>query len=347
MNRIPWQIKLVFLMLLMAIIPSFLISYSITDIIRDELKYNINNQLIYSAKSMAVSIDSKLKKNLEILDLTKDAFESSTLDPQGKIAVLISSVQKINSLISLALLVDDKGELNEAVSSKKEFIQKNNRVVQIPDELKTLSVERSALNPNHTAIIEKPFYERKMDSWIIRASAVVHSQNIPTGYLIATFDLSDIAQEIESHLLNQMGAVFVADISGSKFLSNKLLTQFPERITNEAVSLLTGKNKATIVNNYPDEKDGGYVSCFSYTETVDWVVVANIKEATAYATVNRAFLFFALFIGISVVLSIVIALLFSKHMSKPIIKMAGVSQAIAGGNFKVNIDYKANDSIGC
>lgn len=61
-NRIPWQIKLVLLMLLMAVIPALLISYGVVGIIRDELKSNINGQLIYSSNSIASSIDSKLKK---------------------------------------------------------------------------------------------------------------------------------------------------------------------------------------------------------------------------------------------------------------------------------------------
>ncbi len=346
LNRIPWQIKLVILMLFMAILPSLLISYSITDIIRNELKFNINNQLIYSSKSIAVSIDSKLKKNLEILDFTKSVFENPNLDAQQKIAAVISSVEKINNIISMTLLVEDNGRLNEAISSKKDFILRNNQATPIPDELKTFSFNKASFNSSQTSFIERPFYNREMNSWIIHASAKVQTEKLPRAYLVATFDLSDISQEIENHLLNKMGTVFVTDSSDSEFLSSNLLTQFPEKITKEATSLLKSKNRITFVNNYSDDKAGNYVSCFSYTETVNWVVVVNIQEATAYAAVNKAFMFFVLFIGISIILSIITALLFSNHMSKPIINMANVSQKIAEGNFNVHIDYEAKDSIG-
>ncbi|NMB82358.1 MAG: HAMP domain-containing histidine kinase [Ignavibacteria bacterium] len=89
-----------------------------------------------------------------------------------------------------------------------------------------------------------------------------------------------------------------------------------------------------------------FVSCFSRTEAVDWVVVASIKEEAAYATVNEAYLFYGLFAAISIVLAIIIALTFSKHLSKPIIKMAEVSKNIAQGNFDARIKYIAKDSIG-
>ena len=114
----------------------------------------------------------------------------------------------------------------------------------------------------------------------------------------------------------------------------------------DAKILLKSSDKIKLTNNYSDPKFGNYVACFSYPTAVDWVVVSVIRENSAYASVHDAFIFFSVFLVLSAFVSIIAVILFSRHLSKPIIKMAEASKTIAGGHFNVDIDYTANDSIG-
>ena len=119
-NKIPWQIKLIFLMLLMAVIPGLIISYSVIGMIRDELKSNINGQLIYSSNSIANDIDSRIKKNLEILELSKNIVENPNLNSNEKIALLVSSVEKIDNLLLINISVVENGNIIEVLNTCKQ-----------------------------------------------------------------------------------------------------------------------------------------------------------------------------------------------------------------------------------
>jgi len=347
LNKLPWHIKLVLLMLITAVVPALLISYGVIGLIRDELKSNINGQLIYSANSIASSIDSKLKKDLEILLLSKEIVENPDLGSNEKIALLVSSVQKIDNLILLNISVKEKDKIVEVLNTQKDyviFINKEKKL--IPPDIKEKVFGRIRLEHISDTYIFQPFYEKELRKWLVVIAVKLNDKIFPNGYLIALFDLSDAVYEIEKNLLNNIGFVFVSDTSGVKFLTNNFLNDVPPAIIDDGKSLAKSKSTVSFVNNYSHSHGGVYVSCFARTQTTDWVVIASVKEEAAYATVNEAYLYYSLFVAISVVLVIIIALTFSKHLSKPIIKMAELSQKIADGNFDAQITYTAKDSIG-
>lgn len=347
LNKMPWQLKLVLLMLIMAVIPALLISYGVIGLIRDELKSNINAQLIYSANSIASSIDSKLKKDLEILLLSKEIIENPELGSKEKIALLVSSVQKIDNLILLNISVREKNKIVEVINTQKDYIIFANKEKKIiPQDIKEEVFSQTKLEYVTDARIFQPFYQKELRKWLVAIVIELKESLFPNGYLTALFDLSSAVSEIETNLLNNIGSVFVSDTTGAKFLSSKFLYNIPPAIISDGKSLLKSKSSVTFINSYSNSAEGVFVSCFSRTEAVDWVVVASIKEEAAYATVNEAYLFYGLFAAISIVLAIIIALTFSKHLSKPIIKMAEVSKNIAQGNFDARIKYIAKDSIG-
>lgn len=347
LNKMPWQIKLVLLMLIMAVIPALLISYGLIGLIRDELKSNINGQLIYSANSIASSLDSKLKKDLEILLLSKEIIENPELGSKEKIALLVSSVQKIDNLILLNISVKEKDKIVEVINTQKDYIIFANKEKKIiPQDIKEEVFNQTKLEHVAGARIFQPFYQKELRKWLVAIVIELKESLFPNGYLTALFDLSSAVSEIETNILNNIGSVFVSDTTGAKFLSSKFLYNIPPAIIGDGKSLLRSKSSVTFINSYSTSGDGVFVSCFSRTEAVDWVVIASIKEEAAYATVNEAYLFYGVFAAISIVLAIIIALTFSKHLSKPIIKMADVSKKIAEGNFEARIKYTAKDSIG-
>lgn len=346
-NKIPWQIKLIFLMLLMAVIPGLIISYSVIGMIRDELKSNINGQLIYSSNSIANDIDSRIKKNLEILELSKNIVENPNLNSNEKIALLVSSVEKIDNLLLINISVVESGSVIEVLSTQKDYIIFANQEKKLlPPGIKDSIFSKTTYRGIFNSKIFRPFYEKELRAWLVPLIVKLNPAFFPNGYMTALFSLSDVAVLMETNLLSEIGNVFVSDTSQSKFLSNRFLTEIPDEITRDAASLIKSANRVTLVNNYEGRIEGNYVSCFSRTQSADWIVVSTIKEETAYAVVNEAFLFYGLFIGISIILSIITALVFSKHLSKPIIKMSDVSRQISNGNFDARTEYPARDSIG-
>lgn len=346
-GRIPWHVKLVVLMFAMAIIPGLIISYSITGLIRNELKSNIDGQIIFSTTSVASNVDSKVISTIESIDLVKNVFENPKLDPDQKVAFLVSSVEKIDNLLSLTVDIKTGNGYEEAISSKKDFKKtKNNQLIPLSKNLGIVDPRLLLTEYKLPFYFSAPEYNRNIGTWI---STLVMELKIPRlgeAVLIAQIDFSEIAGEVENHYLNKAGYVFVIDETGKKFFNSRLMTNLPGKVVDEAVSLLNSKNRITLVNNYSDSANKKYVTSFSCTQKINWAVVAAIPEEVAYSVVHEAFIFFSIFILISVISSVIIANMFSKHLSKPIIKMADTSKVIAEGNFEVSFDYSADDSIG-
>ncbi|NMB83349.1 MAG: hypothetical protein GYA14_16185, partial [Ignavibacteria bacterium] len=243
LNKMPWQLKLVLLMLIMAVIPALLISYGVIGLIRDELKSNINAQLIYSANSIASSIDSKLKKDLEILLLSKEIIENPELGSKEKIALLVSSVQKIDNLILLNISVREKNKIVEVINTQKDYIIFANKEKKIiPQDIKEEVFSQTKLEYVTDARIFQPFYQKELRKWLVAIVIELKESLFPNGYLTALFDLSSAVSEIETNLLNNIGSVFVSDTTGAKFLSSKFLYNIPPAIISDGKSLLKSKS---------------------------------------------------------------------------------------------------------
>ncbi len=346
-NKIPWQIKLLFLMLAMAILPSLLISYSVINVIRNELKSNINMQLLYSASSVSSSINSKIKKSFEIIDLVKKTVENPVLDSNQKVAFIVSMVEEIDNVLSVGLFVKEDNIYASAIYTQKDYVRKgNNQITPIDNSLKQIDFSKINFGANKTSYITPPVFNRQIQLWVSTIIIKVNIPNMPKAYLAANINLNEIAEEVENSILSKIGYLFITDSSSTKFLSSKFNYSVPNQIMHEGIKLLNGESNATFVNNYSNSQEDNYVACYSYPNQTKWVVVALIKESSAYAVVKETFIFFALFLGLSIILSIITALLFSKHISKPIIKMANTSHLIANGNFDIPIEYTAKDSIG-
>jgi signal transduction histidine kinase len=342
-----WQVKLTWLLVAMSIIPGLIISYKIVDIIKDELKYNINEQLKYSSETISNSIDISLKKYIETLNLTAGFLDKQDISGETKVSLLVSQLEKSKNLLSLHILVKEKNSLNEVVSIQKEFVEvKNKGKVLLPKDFKDSIIKDIPEEAFTDTYIGKPFFNKAIRKWVVSIFIRLNGETIKNGILAASFDLSDLEKVIDNSIVNRIGNVFVSDKNEGKFLTTRIITRIPFEITSDVLAILKSNTNITLVKNYQSSKYGNFVSSFVKTSVADWVVVSVINEEAAYVTIDETLIFFSTFLGVTVLLSIFIAFLFSRHLSKPIIKMAEVSNEISLGKYDVEIKYPAKDSIG-
>ncbi|PJA96729.1 MAG: hypothetical protein CO129_04955 [Ignavibacteriales bacterium CG_4_9_14_3_um_filter_34_10] len=342
-----WQVKLTWLLVAMSIIPGLIISYKIVDIIKDELKYNINEQLKYSSETISNSIDISLKKYIETLNLTAGFLDKQDISGETKVSLLVSQLEKSKNLLSLHVLVKEKNSTNEVVSIQKEFVEvKNKGKVLLPKDFKNSIIKDIPKEAFTDTYIGKPFFNKGIRKWVVSIFIRLNSEAIKNGILAASFDLSDLEKVIDNSIVNRIGNVFVSDKNEDKFLTTRIITKIPFEITSDVLTILKSNTNITLVKNYRSNNYGDFVSSFVKTSIADWVVVSVINEKAAYVTIDETLIFFSTFLGITVLISIFIAFLFSRHLSKPIIKMAEVSNQISLGKYDVEIKYTAKDSIG-
>lgn len=342
-----WNVKLTFLLIALSIIPGLIISYKIIDIIKDELKYNINEQLKYSSETISNSIDISIQKNIEVLNVTSGFLSKDDLSGDAKVSLLISQLEKTNNLLSLSVYIKNNKKISEIASIQKEFVEiKNKGKITLPKYFKNIFIDEITSASISDTYIGKPFFSKEIQKWILLVITKIDNSAIMNGILVGIFDLSDLENIIDKSIVNRIGNVFVTDKSEDKFLTTRIITEIPFEISGDAKTILKSKTKITLVKNYKSEKFGNFVSSFVRTTVPDWIVVSVINENSAYVTINETMVFFTTFLALILVISIIAAFLFSKHLSKPIIEMAAVSNEISHGKYDVNINYSANDSIG-
>lgn len=347
LKKIPWQIKLTALMVIMSIIPGLIVSYNILDIIKNELKFNINEQLKYSSETISNNINITLKKNIELLNFTSSYLNKDDISGDTKVNLLISQLEKTDNLLSILVLLKKDGKFEEAAAIQKEVIElSNGKKTQLTKEFKDNVLSELGNANIDVTYVGKPKFNKQLLKWTSVISIPLPKTFFPSGCLVGVFDLSDLEVAIQNSIVNRIGTVFISDSLVDKFLTTKIITDIPVAITNDIIKILQSKTDIRLVNNYKDKNLGNFVCSYVKTSIPKWLVVSIVNEDAAYATINETLIFFTVFFATTIILSIFVALLFSKHLSKPIIDMANISGKISEGDYDVNINYIANDSIG-
>lgn len=343
LNKIPWQFKLLVLILVLGIGPSIVISFKVVQFVKDEFKSSINSQLIFSTKAIVSNIDATFQRNKETSEILRQSIENPEISPEQKVNFISAFVRESNNILSAKLFFYDNNKFVDIISSTKDSIKESN--INLFDLIQNKSIQDDI--HQNKILITSPKFDRNISIWYNWIILPVVLPNKLKAFLAVQINLTPIANDIENHLLSKIGKLFILDERKEIFLTKEFTNNVPTIILEDAVSQLQKENRVSLINNYKLQDSKSIVSSFGYPKEVNWVVVCNIEEDAAYATVNDFIIFISLFISIATLLAIIISLIFSKFViSKPIENLATASQKIARGSFDVPINYLAKDSIG-
>lgn len=120
--------------------------------------------------------------------------------------------------------------------------------------------------------------------------------------------------------------------------------------TKSTTNALKGNAGSHIIEDYRGKKVLSYYAPLNLGEDLpvdfDWVMIAEIDKAEAFRDI-RALLLRIVLIGIILLSAgIIIALLFSKMITKPIVQLTTAASTLAKGNLAEKIDVKADGEIG-
>lgn len=79
---------------------------------------------------------------------------------------------------------------------------------------------------------------------------------------------------------------------------------------------------------------------------LDWVIMSEIDEAEAFAAIGKLFREVLLIMALQLILAFVVAMVFSRTITRPLASLSENSRALAQGNLAVQIDTTGNDEIG-
>jgi len=103
LNKIPWQFKLLVLILVLGIGPSIVISFKVVQFVKDEFKSSINSQLIFSTKAIVSNIDATFQRNKETSEILRQSIENPEISPEQKVNFISAFVRESNNILSAKL----------------------------------------------------------------------------------------------------------------------------------------------------------------------------------------------------------------------------------------------------
>lgn len=117
-------------------------------------------------------------------------------------------------------------------------------------------------------------------------------------------------------------------------------------VDTEAVRLaLNGQHGVSIIKDY---NGNNVLSAYDSIKIGDfsWVILTEIDEAEAFASINEAILFSVMLIVGSAIIVTLLGLFFSKKIANPIIIASTFAEKVASGDLSNNIEVYAHDEVG-
>ena len=151
--------------------------------------------------------------------------------------------------------------------------------------------------------------------------------------------------------LGESGETYIV---GEDFMLRSDLRHVKEStILNPSYVMDTEPVKKALAGGHFEGIDKNYLGETSLTATAPikvkdehWVIVSEVAEHEAFASINALRNWIILVMIISVVLVALIAIYIARSIANPVMEMADVSQKVAAGDLTVSIEVKSDDEVG-
>lgn len=347
MLNFKWQHKLFLLTLAVAIIPAMLISYNMINIAGEKFTDSVNFELLTTANNLAKDVNQFMVSTLQKTALLKKGLESSDLNVDSKVSLMVSNVETNYEFLAVDLVFDaGNNTFSDAVGVKQESfdslltssgVSYNNFIRKRYGEI----IEHLG-NNKYLGNVE---YLTEIQKWVVLSFYEVKITNAPKAYLISLIDLSGLGERLFDDKFNQSGTLYIIDKKKNYVFSKPSFGTGENTVVNDAAEMLSKNARASGVTNF--KRNGStVVACFSFPQNIDWAVIAEMDKDKAYTAVSKMNNVFILWILIGLFLAAIGVMVFTKILGKPIHYLSQKANDISNGNFDISISYNKNDSLG-
>jgi signal transduction histidine kinase len=346
MLNLSWRLKLFLFAIVVALLPIAISSTNMIGITQDELKSNVNNELILTTGQLAEEINSLYTNNwLSPLLLIKSGVESEILGANEKATFLSAGSENIEDVVSLTLYFEvEPGVYSKAVQTYKESFKARlqNSTAPIlevePAELDSLKKQR--------LYIGAPVYIPQFDTWLISMIAPVQISGAPSALLAARLSLNKLREKLQAHQFNKTGKLFLIDAAGKEIFDQTHRDLTARKVVQEAAALLPTRSRAEGVTSYESPDGQRVLASYAFPSNLQWAVIAETAEARAYLAVGKMRRTLTYWVLLGLALAIAGVAIFSRQISRPIVTISKAADQISSGNFDVAVSYPAKDEIG-
>jgi signal transduction histidine kinase len=349
MLNISWRLKLFLLAIVAALLPIAISSTNMIGITQDELKSNVNNELIFTTVQLAEEINSIYTNNwLSPLLLIKSGVESEILGANEKATFLSAGIENLEDVVSLTLCFEVNPQVySKAVQTYKESFKRRlqDSAIDAAQILDVPAIELDSLRQQKRSIGE-PSYIPQLDTWLISMIVPVHIAGAPAALLVARISLNKLRERLQDHQFNKTGRLFLINVEGKEIFDHENRDLSSLKVVKEATSLLRTGSRAQGVTSYQLPDGQKVLASYAFPLNLQWTVIAETPEAKAYLAVGRMRQTLTYWVLLGLALAVFGVTIFSRQISRPIITLSKAADKISSGNFDVEVAYSAKDEIG-
>ncbi len=318
--------KFIIVLILVSVIPLSFVGYKTVDINQKALRYATRTNHINTAKYLADRVDNFIGALREKLLFLINSQAVDTLNFNAKQVLIRSLVTSSEYFVTVSML-DSSGD---------EYIKTYH-----PD----YEGEVAFVNQAGTEL-----FNRAKNGPAV--SSVYYSNGTPRldiiyplekSYIFITITLNNIWEDIKNTDIGNYAAVFLVNEKG-KVLAHPDKDKVGKKLDIPPVqAVLNRSSVGTMDFSYDGVKT---VSAFAPVKSMGWGIVTEQPFKYAYASTitvkNNAYRW----IVITIVLAVLVAYLFARRLSGPILKVIKGAKKIGDGNLDTKVEVKSRDELG-
>ncbi|MBI4927732.1 MAG: methyl-accepting chemotaxis protein [Anaerolineae bacterium] len=344
--------KLMFFFLILAIVPTAIIGV-----------------LLFSQSQ--ANIESIVKEELERTSMLNLDVFNDWLDDRIKDINTLAATERIRSMDSI--------KASDALKSfYKNFAIYETMAIIKPDGNSLIVIDDSNVNSSNDEILKKvinvsdrqyfapamkgetlisqPVLSKATGHLILVVVTPLKDGDTVKGIVLATVALEEIATQLELSRIGETGDVFLVNrdkllVTKTRFEKDLLASgvikersELEVKSDTEAVNLALSGKDGTL--EYRDFRGEPVIGAYHYVEKLDMALIAKQDIAEAFQEIN-ALRNVALASGaVIIVLVVLVALWFSRTLSKPVVEMAAVAEDLAMGKIDRSVTHTGKDENG-
>jgi len=334
--------KLLLFSLILALIPIGIAGLTLISITRGELKSFANDEVVLTAEQLAQELDGLVSTSwLPSLRVLRNVVDDTRLSGDAKIAILSTEIPDM-----VALQITPEGSSSPLLIKQAEFSQHlagagldASAVLRLPAE------QVDALRASGKDFVIGPLaYVAKSDDWLLTIVLPLKQPvaGLPAA-LSARVDIKRLRERVEGHRFQQTGTINLVDDGGRKIFDPAR----PDLKSNDLVrTAMTTGGQAAAAMPYTQPSGDRMLGGYARPSSLDWAVIVERNESTAYRAVRSMTQSLAVWVGIGLLVAVGGAMAFAHRISGPIVEVGRVAKQVGAGNFDLRVkELRSGDEI--
>ncbi|AEE95268.1 methyl-accepting chemotaxis protein [Mahella australiensis] len=335
MRKLSLKNKITALFLVAAIIPLIVVSVFQIINFRDAQTKNIQAQEMSLAKTHADNIDRWFSDHLSDIHML---IKRNPVLQNG-------NIEQIKPVLRQAMDSDASAENYIFVDKNGKGIDDKSGILDISDR-EYFKQAKTTLKPTISEVLQSKITGNNI---VVIAVPVVVNNGFQ-GLLAATIKIDAI--------LELMNDIWVADSGYGYLLSpyGTFITHIDEEYIGKTLESVMESKEAQIFKDSVLANDSGYMeyssssvdkmAAYSIVPNTGWRVVVTAPVNEVYSDVNRSLRTSAILIAVCVVAVVVLSILLSSSIVRPILAISAVMRKAAAGYLNERLSIKSGDEIG-